>query len=222
LDTVLLTGSNDTDAFGFYDNNKKQAQFYFTTNASNKNDVAVILDFKFGEPVLNEPLPSIESRVRCLKWEIKTPGTNDWFSSIYPITGGFIGITGAAKLYDVESGYNDYANTSIPVESEWNSPHLTLGNTNTLQQWLRFMMQILDQASAGTLAINFYENRNAAADATTTFSQVAASGEIAKPFYRVMLRSETLKIKFAHTTHSKGFDILNASLTYEPGAVEVF
>jgi len=53
LDTLAIASSK-TNAFGFYNKTKEQAFLYFNTSGDNLNDTAIVIDFKLGEPTLNE------------------------------------------------------------------------------------------------------------------------------------------------------------------------
>ncbi len=115
LDSMALDES-ETSAYGFYNAQKQQAQFWFSTvdvlgadatTTVKMNDTCVVLDMKLGEPVLNEPQTSFEQRVRCLYWVLKDAPDNDWFTGTYLSRNNVIGVLSTGELCKQETGNND-------------------------------------------------------------------------------------------------------------------
>ncbi|KKM27552.1 hypothetical protein LCGC14_1573560 [marine sediment metagenome] len=219
LDDMLIS-SSESDAFGFYNSRKKQAQFWFTTSASALNDRCAVLDFRRGEPLAGESKRSYERRVSCFPWKIKDGTTNDWFSTVYQTQNGPIGALNTGILYTLESGDNDLGST-IAIESDGSTMWFTGGDQAValLKQWADPNLRIVP-ASGTTLTVEIFEDWSATASATLTkLLTTATVGDIVKFYTDFQGRTESIQVKFSNSILSQTYIISHLVIPYDiPGA----
>ena len=98
LDQLVNIGqTGQTKSFAFYNEKKEQAFFFITQSTLLINNTCIIIDFKLGEPVLNEPEQSFEQHIRLLPWKLQASSvtsTNnyDWFVGMIQTRENVLGI----------------------------------------------------------------------------------------------------------------------------------
>jgi len=222
---------NPDSVFGFYHQTKQQAEFYFTTEADDMNDTCIVLDFKLGEPLLQEAQNSFETRVRLLKWVMVDPSNNDWFVGKYQIQGSVIGISSAGKTYTTELGLNDYG--TLAVLAFWFSPVFTAGPEFMGKQWMAFHFRglirgdyalyvgvFLDRANHDTPSANWQYNQSS--DETVYGSDVYGTAQYSESQTTagspdIDLYSEAIQWKVFNSNADETFVITSQYLHYIPG-----
>lgn len=131
VDTANAPGA----AFAYYDPDAEQWGVWFPTAASSGDNVeACLLDFKQGEPGLEEPLEQIERHVRTLYWQIEDPDNDAWFVHAYRRFNESVGITADGKTWTLRDGNNDLGSKVIAGYSR--TPEFTAGAPSRAKQWL--------------------------------------------------------------------------------------
>ena len=121
MDTFTATnGDHTTKPFGYYDEVKQQAVFYYPDASNSVNTHAVVLDFALGEPVPGEALQSYEQHVRLLWWSVNEPSTNPWFVAAYQRRGATVGVLADGNTYTLHTGNNDL--DTVPIIEHWEVP----------------------------------------------------------------------------------------------------
>jgi hypothetical protein len=230
LDNMHIATS-ETTAFGVYDPNKRQAQFWFSTSTARVNDSAVVVDFKDGEPMPFEPADSWERRVKVVPWQIGSPDSNDWFICAHTRAGSVIGAKEDGTLWTTDSGLDDLG--SIAIAARWKSPVMTGGAPFvTLQkQWLRLRLRT-EQTGDWELTINEYHDRDVDVAKTWQMTLVnsgtplvgsavvpfalTAGGDV-RAFNRVDRRSEAFQFELTQAGSTEDFLVTHADVTYEIG-----
>lgn len=217
LDSIYNTSSN-TDAFGFYNPNKKQVQFYFATGATYVNDTCVVIDMELGDPQRGESAPSFESRIKCLYWKVGTETPNkSWFKSMYAVGENIYGALGSGVLYLLESGKKDFGDTAIV--SYWKTPQITGGSLSRLKQWLRVSCIFALETASTALNVNAYVDRGSSSILTSkTFDLTNGANGISYGTQRIDRRSKYLQVELGNSTSNEEWTLQNMDIHYEIGA----
>lgn len=240
LDDINVDTSVANNAYGLYDDEKRQAYLYFSSAGTTVNDQCAMFDFKLGEPLLGEALGNFEARVRCSPWQITTPSTNDWYAHAYLTRTGILGVMGTGKLYLTDSGIDDLIATgntgNLLISAKWRTPIVFAGPQTiaNIKQWLRFDLRMKSEGD-WPITVNFYLDGNSASEATLTYSQVAtdvARYDSAKYDQAVFLTSgfvrdsqdidrqtEAIQFEIINETTEQTFTATAATLLYEIGAL---
>jgi hypothetical protein len=232
---LINHGSSRIDATAEYINGKEQAIFFFTTNASYMNDTAVVIDLKLGEPVLGEPEPSFERKVRLLRWQINDPANNNWFTDIYNVQGKLLGITATGKTWQIDSGLDDLdpsgTTDGIKIDAYWYSPHITVF-TFAHKGWIDYIINGIPLGDY-PVDIEFYINRGTNPQAKLTFNpNVSVYGEAVYGISPYMGNatiaigtdidqySQILQWRIRNSNLGETFLMVNQSIRYEEGVIE--
>lgn len=232
LDDMSLTNSL-TNGFGIYSDDREQAYFFFTTGATTFNDICIALDFKLGEPVLGEPQPSFEQRVRCLYWTIKDAFSNDWFVNLYKVRGGVIGLLTGGTTWNFNTD-NDDLDTHA-VESYWKTPAFLGGSEGVNKQWEYLVVRFLPKGD-WTVTVEVFTNRADAVQesysvqmfdtdhgiwGTATWgTSIWASTQVVKGAKDLDIYSDAVQWKIRNFNADEPFEVSNMNLTYMIGAEE--
>lgn len=133
LDGLDLS-SSETSSFGFYNSDREQAYFFFTTDNTYFNDTCVTVDLKLGEPSIGQSKQQYEQFVRLLKWTISTPATNDWFVNMYKNETSFLGVLKTGYTHTIDTGLNDLG--TLAVDARYHSPIFFAGQEMLSKQFL--------------------------------------------------------------------------------------
>jgi hypothetical protein len=217
LDGMDVTQS-DTNSFGFYDQNKEQGYISITTDSTKFNDTWLVLDFKLGEPIPGENPQQYEQRVRCLVWDIGTPATNDWFTTVYHTADGPVGVLQDRTIYTMESGDDDL--DTIAISAYGVLPVLTGGNEVVERNKQFGKVAVRAKAAATTtLELEGFENWADHATATPEFTAsrllTADAGDIAKFTRDTLNYAEGFQMKFQNAESGKSFVIQSVKQTYD-------
>ena len=193
---VLSVSNSKTGAYGFYDKGKKQVIFSYsdsTVAPTNFNEHMAVLDFGLGEPVMGEPQPSYEQRVRCLYWVIDS-AADDWFSGIYQKSGSTIGILPTGFMYTRESTNLDLVTEEILTL--WELPTFTGAAAENLKQWYWVTAKMQSQAT-GTpqLTIAYRLDRVETDTGTGTWSLVDTVVNQISETLNLYRQSNTIKLR---------------------------
>lgn len=160
LDTLVPANVNHpTKTFAIYDSDRSQTYIYYPEGANSVNGRAIVLDTKLGEPVPNEQLPSIETRMRPLLWTIKEPTKNPWFTGVFLARQGIKAVRASGKIYDHCSGLNDYG--TIPIREYWDMPDWDSGLPNMKKGFRRITVESLPKGNWYVDAIHYLNRDNA-------------------------------------------------------------
>ena len=139
----VLDSMDDTAAdtsFGFYNDDKRQAQFYYSDRGSSvTNQSVAVIDLSDGEPQLGEPQESYEKRIHLYHWKSTghantTPDTTTWFYGVYSLkTQALRGWQPSGEIYRLEQEDDDFADTLI--DAVWTTPIFTANFEGRLKQW---------------------------------------------------------------------------------------
>ena len=168
LDTINNSQAESL-AFGFWDDDKKQGGWYIPNGTDTVISVAVVLDFKLGEPMPGEPIESFERRVRPLTWTINTPATNPWFRGVYKRFGGVVGVLATGTLWTLNSGLDDLG--SLAVLDEWSIPEFDGGNSGR-QKKIRVVRVQTAEKGKWNVTWESFLNRSGVARNSWTFPQL--------------------------------------------------
>lgn len=231
LDQMSLS-SSETSSFSFYNREREQAYFFFTTDSSYFNDTCVTVDFKLGEPPLGQSRQDYERFVRLLKWSISDPGTNDWFVSMYRNESSFLGIQKTGYTYIIDTGLNDFG--SIGVDTQYYSPIFFAGHEMLSKQFLDiyfrainsgdyevFYYVYIDRAEVESLSGSFNLGSNdsqydtAVYDTGTYTTTQTIRGSDDLDFYQ-----ESIQWALLNKEPSQTFTITSMGVRYMSGAEE--
>ena len=126
LDSIDVT---ETATYGFmvYGKDKRAAILFATTTSGRVNDIAVLIDFKRGEPQVGEVLEQFEPRVRLLPWKLLNSDANDWFVCGYQTQSNLKAFLPSGALYNLDSGTNDL--NTLAVEHNYKRAPFDGGET---------------------------------------------------------------------------------------------
>ena len=230
LDTISLSNSQ-ADAFGFWNEDKKQPQWWFDDGTNSTTSHALVLDLYLGEPIPGEPKELFEKRVRCLTWSIKSP---PWFVGVFQARGQVIGVMADGNLYVLESGIDDLA--SQAVEEYWQSGDIqpALGRSMT---WRDFRPRF---SQNGNWNVNgsFFVNQDIASpydpiaflqlntgtaiyDTATYDVDSYATSVVVRGLHWVDLYGESLSIKLYNQATQQDWGLQGFSQGWVLGAEEV-
>ena len=165
LDTINLANTL-TVGNSVYNVDKQQAWWLISTAASGQPDTTIVLDFQLGEPQLDEPLPSYEQIIRCLKW------TGQDFASVHVTQDGIIGARSGGIMWTMENGYSDLGATAI--SATWFSPILDAMLPVNDKNWTIWFGRGLN-AGAWNVQIDYLLDRDQVSSKSYQFSQGVAT-----------------------------------------------
>jgi hypothetical protein len=227
---LMSSSDSESSAFGYYSSMKEQVMLYFSSSNNSNNDRAIVIDFKLGEPTIQEAKDSFEKRVRLLYWKIEDEATNDWFNGIYQALDLIKGVAGAGKTYTLENGLNDLG--SVLIDGYWFSPVFTAGAEFESKQWLQMFLRgivrgdwdiyidvYLDRSQSPTKQFTFNQAGDQAAYGTATYgsSQYVFTGTL-KAADDTSRYSEAIQWKVSNSEAGQTFVLTSQALTYLIGA----
>ncbi len=216
----MVIASSETNSFGFYDRDRKRGYLAITTDPANVNDTWLVIDFKKGEPLAGEQLGSYERHVRCLVWGIGTPGTNEWFISVYQTADGPVGVLRNRAIYTMESGFDDL--DTIEISDYGVTPVMTgePADLPKVKQWGQAAVRTKANANV-TLTLEGFadwaDHLTATPDFTASRTLAADAGDVAKFTRSVNAQSEGWQLKWRNAG-SVGYVLQSVSQTFAVGA----
>ena len=233
LDTMSISNSQ-ADAFGFWNEEKKQAQWWVDDGTNSTTSHVLVLDFYLGEPIPGEPKESFERRVRPLTWSIKNPGSNPWFTGVFQARGQVVGILAVGTVWVLESGLDDLA--TLPIEDYWQSGDFApiVGRS---MAWRDFRPRFAESGNWNVLGQFFANQDSAAAYDPVSFLQLNtgtsiydtavydvdsyANNTVVRGLHWVDVYSESLSIKLYNQTAAQDWQLQGFALGWRLGAEEI-
>ena len=133
----VLSPSNSNHAlltFGFYDEKRRQALWFYPNESSTVVNRAIGLDFQLGEPYPGEQRESFERHVRTLFWTIY-PTTTPWFVGMWQTTGAVYGLTANGNVWTQGSGRLDL--DQYAIQDAWVTPELAMSQPTRNKSYRR-------------------------------------------------------------------------------------
>jgi len=214
-------------AFGYYDRDQEKAVWYMATSDQTTNAISITLDFKLGEPGLDEPLESVERHVRAFYGEIVSPGTNSWFVAAYERLGGSDYIASNGKIYTSDSGFADL--DSLAIKSEYDTPEI-IGRIETVDKnwllglfkfipkgdWNVAIQPFLDRATDGETSFNILQRKDGDAIWDTSLWDTGTWGDqgIVPGGKDIDLYAESIRFRLSNSVVDQDFIFSNFDLRY--------
>lgn len=241
LNTMNLTAAI-TNAFAFYDGQKRQAQFYFPDNTASVNTDAMVVDMQLGEPTgfdnafTDTGSYSFERTLRMLYWNLNSEASGStWFAQMYQLPGSIRGILATGQLYQTETPNSGLDLDTYPIQFDIRSPDFNAGLVGIQKKWRRLSVRSIS-TSVGVVQVDSFLDRATIASAplswtfdqlgpgvdplgVTTFilgkSKLGGGGLVAGHFWLDCV-SETLAFSISLTTNRPtGFILSTIDLMYQ-------
>ena len=142
LDIDVITPEK---VIGHYNSKTRKGYFWLTTGTPAQerlNDMAVVIDFRLGEPTLRDSRDVYEQRVRLMTWTITEPDDNDWFVAAAKLTNYSIAATADGALYQLENGNWDL--DTLVIQDSFDLPDFASFDEMQDESWLSVYMRSLN------------------------------------------------------------------------------
>lgn len=236
LDDISVSESALT-AFGFYDAERERVIFHATTSSGRVNDVAFIVDFRLGEPLLGEGRDSYEKHVSVMPWSIVSPDTNDWFYGMFQRLGQVSGVMADGRLYTV--GGETLPRTdlgTLAVDNYWETPWFN-GGSDLLKKLIMNLIARFKKSGNWSASIDVYVDygNNSVKQVTIPLIEdgdavygVAQYGVDVYTGEGVIMRLreidrnvQAFKLRISTSTISQYWQMVSGLTEYQPGAMEI-
>ena len=235
LDTISISQSANS-AFGVYDSENERVIFHATTASGRVNDLALVVDFRRGEPVRGEAPASYEQKARLLHWSIIAPDDNDWFYGAFQGLGQLYGVMQTGTLYTVGgSGLPRRDMDALAIDSRWDMPWFNGGSALMHQEFLNALLRF-KRVGNWTVNVHVYVDYGTEAAKTLTVLQTVSGAAVydtavydADVYQQagVILKlreldryQQALKLSIANSTIDQYWVFLAGVIEYLPGALE--
>ena len=231
-DTFQATNAqHPTLPFGYYNQKKKQAMWFYPNAAGTTNSHAVVVDMFLAEGATGEQQDLAESNTRLLYWSIVTPATNPWFVSIYTKKGAVIGVLATGICYTLESGLSDLDTLPIQEFYEWGD--FNGGVVGRIINWRRLAGEFKEKGSWNLLVRKYLDRSTgqfgddvswlmASTDSsvydTGVYDTALYSGGAVRRATWLEVYSREVRLRFQNQETARDWILTGLSLEYQIGS----